>query len=208
MYDKSQVTIEQILNAAQRSFVANNYNDITMTAIAQAANMTKGAIYHHFKSKEDLFLQMMVRYLEGLRELLKPAVEFSGSACERLVMLTTLYLEQSLEEQLAVQLVRRDANRFSKKSRQNLIKAYQNALPNQIETIIADGMAKGEIVSGDARLLAWQFIAIVEVYLHEHARQKFDSPQAMSSHLTSLFIDGVGNQSRELEGRNNGKNVH
>ena len=208
MYDKSQATIEQILNAAQRSFVANNYNDITMTAIAQEANMTKGAIYHHFKSKEDLFLQMMVRYLEGLQDLLRPAVKFSGNARERLAKLTTLYLEQSLEEQLAVQLVRRDANRFSKKSRQNLIKAYQNALPNQIETIIADGMAKGEIVNGDARLLAWQFIAIVEVYLHEYARQKFDSPQAMSSRLAALFIDGVGNQSKELEGRNNGKNVH
>ena len=199
MYEKSQVTIEQILDAAQRSFVANEYNDITMTAIAQAANMTKGAIYHHFKGKEDLFLQMMVRYLERLGALLATAVHHTGNTRKRLAELTTCYLELPLEEQLAVQLVRRDTNRFSNEVRQTLIAAYQNALPNQIEAVIADGMAEDEITDGDARLLAWQFIAIVEVYLSDYARQKFDSPRAMATYLASLFIDGVGQQTMELE---------
>ena len=41
MYGKSQVTITQMLDAAQRSFVANNDNAITMTAIAREANITR-----------------------------------------------------------------------------------------------------------------------------------------------------------------------
>jgi TetR/AcrR family acrAB operon transcriptional repressor len=193
MYQKSQATITQILDAAQRSFVANNYNDVTMTAIAQEANITKGAIYHHFNSKEDLFLQMMVRYLNGIQILLQQAVDKTiGGARERLMQLTAAYLEQPLEDQHVIQLVRRDANRFTDGTRHTLIAAYQEALPNQIEAIIACGIANDQITSGDARLMAWQFVATVEVYLNDYARRKFDSPQAMAAYLTSLFIDGVG----------------
>lgn len=193
MYEKSQATITQILDAAQRSFVSNNYNEITMTAIAREANITKGAIYYHFASKEDLFLQMMVRYLNGIQTLLRRAVdETVGGARERLTQLTTAYLEQPLEDQHVIQLLRRDASRFADGTRQKLIVAYQEALPNQIEVILADGIVDGQVATGDARLMAWQFVAIVEVYLSDYARQKFESPQAMAAYLTSLFFDGVG----------------
>ncbi|MEM7118918.1 MAG: TetR/AcrR family transcriptional regulator [Chloroflexota bacterium] len=192
MYSKSLVTIAQILDAAQRLFVAYSYDDISMAAIAHEAEVTKGAIYHHFKGKEDLFLQMMIRYLECLQELLHGAVVAPGSTRKRLALLTTLYLEQALEEQKVMQLVRRDANRFGAKTREQLIRAYQAALPNQIEAIISEGIASEQVVAGDARLLAWQFVAIVEVCLSQYARQQFESPKEMATSLTTLFFDGAG----------------
>ena len=51
MYQKSLTTISNILTAAQTTFLRNNYDDITMSGIAQEAGVTKGAIYHHFESK-------------------------------------------------------------------------------------------------------------------------------------------------------------
>ena len=50
MYDKSLVTIAQILDSAQQLFINKSYDDITMVEIAREANVTKGAIYHHFNS--------------------------------------------------------------------------------------------------------------------------------------------------------------
>lgn len=196
MYEKSQATIAHIFAAAQRLFVANTYDDITMAAIASEAQVTKGAIYHHFKGKEELFLRMMVRYLDCLQILLQQSVTKKGSARERLTLLTVLYLTQSLEEQHVIQLVRRDANRFKDETRQRLVTAYQNALPNQIETIIREGVIAGEMIAGDTRLLAWQFVAIVEVYLSDYARQQFADPNSMAAHLTDLFFDGVGSVSQ------------
>jgi len=191
MYEKSHTTISHILDAAQEAFVTHNYEDITLTAIASEANVTKGAIYHHFKNKEDLFFQMMLRHLDSLQHLLQQAVETKGSSRERLAQLTILFLGQPLEAQRVIQLVRRDTNRFTTETRQKLIIAYQNALPNQIETIIADGIAAHEIVAADARLMTWHFIAIVEVYLHEYARKQFDDVTEMVNHLVSLFFYGV-----------------
>ena len=194
MYNKSLATITQILDAAQQLFVAKNYDDITMAEIARAANVTKGAIYHHISSKEQLFLKMMVRYLDRLQARLQTAVEADGAARERLTQLTTLYLTLPLEEQRVVQLVRRDSNRFAGETRNKLVTTYQNALPNQIESIIADGIEAGEIVAHDARLMAWHYVAIVEVSLTAYAREQFADVGAMAAYVTQVFWDGVGRQ--------------
>ena len=191
MYDKSLVTISQIISSAQNLFVNNSYDDITMQRIAQEANVTKGAIYHHFSGKEDLYLKMMIRYLEDLRDQLRQAVESSGPTKERLHQLTFLYLENPILFQRTIQLVRRDSNRFTGEKREALINAYQEALPNQIEAIVTDGIAAGEIKAGDARLYAWQYVAIVEVSLSDYARKRFDSPQKMAGYLTEIFFNGV-----------------
>lgn len=192
MFEKSQTTISQILDAAQHAFIESSYDDVSMAAIARAANITKGAIYHHFSGKEDLFLQMMERYLCGLRKLLQTAVNVDGSAQDRLTQLTLCYLEQPPTEQHVIQLVRRDANRFTDATRQRLITTYQEALPDPIEAIIVDGIANEEIVDGDTRLMAWQFVAIVEVYLSDYARSHFTEPVDMAEHVASLFFTGVG----------------
>lgn len=191
MYDKSLVTISQIIGSAQNLFVNNSYDDITMQRIAKEANVTKGAIYHHFSGKEDLYLQMLIRYLDDLKEQLCQAVEGSGSAKARLHHLTFLYLENPILFQRTIQLVRRDSNRFAGEKREALINAYQEALPNQIEAIVKDGIEEGEIKAGDTRLYAWQYVAIVEVSLSDYARKRFDSPKKMAGYLTDIFFNGV-----------------
>ena len=193
MYNKSLVTIAQIHDAAKQLFVRKSYDEITMTEIARLANVTKGAIYHHLNSKEDLFLQMMDRYLNDLQERLQTAVDEDGSAKHRLTLLTKLYLTLPLQEQRVIQLVRREGNRFKGENRQQLIAAYQNTLPEQIEQIIIDGMESGELMHGNSRLLAWQYVAIVETSLSDYARQCFKTPEEMATYLTETFIYGVGN---------------
>lgn len=191
MYEKSLTTIANMLDAAQVRFVNSNYDDITMTDIAEDAGVTKGAIYHHFDSKQHLYLTMMHRYLNGLRETLQTAVDEDGLARERLTHLTRLYLELPQVEQKVIQLVRRDNSRFSGEERAELIDAYQNALPRLIEQIIQDGIDSGEIAAGDARILSWQHVAIVEVGLSNYARERLGSPAEMAAYLTNMFMDGA-----------------
>lgn len=198
MYNKSLVTIAQILDSAQQLFVNKSYDDITMAEIAQEANVTKGAIYYHFNSKEELFLCMMERYLENLQTLLKEPVEQTGTARERLANLTALYFGLPSAEQRVVQLVRRESNRFEEDMREKIITAYQKALPDQIEMIIREGIAAGEIMAGDSRLLTWHFIAIVETTLPSYARQQFEDGYALANYLTNIFLDGAGTHQEQV----------
>lgn len=47
-------TVEKILNVSLRLFQEKGYEHTTIQDIVDALGMSKGAIYHHFKSKEDI----------------------------------------------------------------------------------------------------------------------------------------------------------
>jgi AcrR family transcriptional regulator len=48
-------TREHIIQVAGRLFLQKNYDGVSIQDITQAVGMTKGALYHHFASKEQLF---------------------------------------------------------------------------------------------------------------------------------------------------------
>ena len=191
MYAKSAVTIANILEAAASLFIARNFADVTMSDIAGAADVTKGALYHHFDSKEDLYLTMMHAYLEEIKSLVAPVVAADSPARERLRTFTLTFLRLPPEKQALMQLVRRDVNIFEGGERRRLVSAYQDALPVQAEKIIQEGIDNGEIIVADARLLAWEHVASVEVLMADYARDRLGGPEAMANFVIDLFFDGV-----------------
>ena len=59
-------TVEKILDVSMRLFSEKGYEHTTIQDIVDALGMSKGAIYHHFKSKEDIIDRLNDRYYEGL----------------------------------------------------------------------------------------------------------------------------------------------
>ena len=55
---RTRETRALLLRAAERIFVRDGYEKADLNEIAAAAGRTKGAIYAHFKSKEELFLAL------------------------------------------------------------------------------------------------------------------------------------------------------
>ena len=50
-----EVTIEKILDVSQRLFLEKGYDNTTIQDIVDSlGGLTKGAVYHHFKSKEEI----------------------------------------------------------------------------------------------------------------------------------------------------------
>ena len=59
-------TVEKILDVSMRLFSEKGYDHTTIQDIVDALGMSKGAIYHHFKSKEDILDRLNDRYYDGL----------------------------------------------------------------------------------------------------------------------------------------------
>ena len=50
-----EVTVEKILEVAERLFWEKGHDDTTIQNIIDGlGGLTKGAVYHHFKSKEEI----------------------------------------------------------------------------------------------------------------------------------------------------------
>ena len=188
---KSEATSARIIAAARSLFVVSSYADVTTDMIAQAAEVTKGGLYHHFPSKEQLYLSMMLDDLDRKRQLFELATTAPGTCRNRLARLTKDFLELPHEERELTRLVRRDINTFSGNERDLLVRAYQRALPEQVETIIRKGIDAGELAPGDARILSWSFVALVEVVIGDYADHVYGSVQARLDHVVDLFFEGA-----------------
>lgn len=52
---RSEATIAELVGAARTLFVERGYADTKLDDVVDAAGLTKGAVYHHFSGKRDLF---------------------------------------------------------------------------------------------------------------------------------------------------------
>lgn len=59
--EEALATREQLLDAAEQVFQKRGVGHTTLAEVADAAGLTRGAIYWHFKSKADLFEAMVAR---------------------------------------------------------------------------------------------------------------------------------------------------
>jgi AcrR family transcriptional regulator len=59
--ERTETTQLALLEAARALFVSKGYGDTSTPDIAQAASITRGALYHHFADKRDLFRQVLAR---------------------------------------------------------------------------------------------------------------------------------------------------
>jgi TetR/AcrR family acrAB operon transcriptional repressor len=74
--DAAEATRNQILDAAERVFSERGVSRTSLTDIAEAAHVTRGAIYWHFKDKAELFCEMVARVtmpMEGAPCQITPA---------------------------------------------------------------------------------------------------------------------------------------
>jgi AcrR family transcriptional regulator len=58
----AEATYEALLDSAALCFYEHGFVATSLDEIAQRARLTKGAIYHHFHSKRDLFMAVLERH--------------------------------------------------------------------------------------------------------------------------------------------------
>jgi AcrR family transcriptional regulator len=69
----AEATHEALLDSAALCFYEHGFAATSLDEIAQRARLTKGAIYHHFHSKRELFLAVLERHQENSAGLIAQA---------------------------------------------------------------------------------------------------------------------------------------
>lgn len=82
-----------ILDAAEKLFLQKGFAKTTISDIAQACELTNGAIYLYFKNKSEIILIIMTRISRSFGELLKEADDAGLSGIDRAARLLGVYKE-------------------------------------------------------------------------------------------------------------------
>jgi AcrR family transcriptional regulator len=84
---------QEILRTAGRLFQQRGYDATSMNDVAAALKLSKGGLYHHFQSKDEILFEIMNHAMELTQERVITPVRSIVGAEERLRALIRLHLE-------------------------------------------------------------------------------------------------------------------
>ena len=90
-------TRERLLDAAEQAFAVAGYRQVRMDDLAEAADVSVGAIYDHFGSKDGLYLALAERALDQFSGYLDEAFRDEYSPIEQVMAAADVYLRFHLE---------------------------------------------------------------------------------------------------------------
>ena len=187
-------TVQKILDASLKLFLEKGYEETTvLDIISEMGGLTRGAFYHHFKSKEEVFDALCEKlfYESNPFEKAKSHKELNG--LEKLKFVLRTSFDETEHHQLSMasmQLLESPA--FLKK----LIESNQELAP-MYQELIEEGIQDGSIHSGQPKLLADLFVLLTNFWSiptiypmsDEEAWQKFLMIKSVLDHLGLPVID-------------------
>src|SRR5689334_14386765 len=95
-----EATRATLLAVARRLFAARGYPDVSVDEIVHAARVTKGALYHHFKDKLEVFRAVVVEIEEEILDRLAAAAAKPGDGVVKLRAACHEYLDSCVLDEV------------------------------------------------------------------------------------------------------------
>ncbi len=98
---------QEILRTAARLFQQRGYDATSMNDVAAALKLSKGGLYHHFQSKDEILFEIMNHAMDITEERVLGPVRGIGDPEERLRALIRLHIEvvlSPLDREITVML--------------------------------------------------------------------------------------------------------
>ena len=142
-------TQEKILAAAQAEFARRGYDGARVDAIVARAKISKNLLYHHFRSKEDLYIRVLERTYETLRRR-QGDIPLAGlDPIEAMLRLCESTFQVFVEEpDVIVMLNTENLHRGKHISKSPIIRALYDRLSESLRIILKDGEEKGVFRKG------------------------------------------------------------
>ncbi|MEY8278555.1 TetR/AcrR family transcriptional regulator [Blautia marasmi] len=130
--------IENIITISAKLFAEKGYDKTSMQDIADAVGMSKGGIFHHFSSKEDIFNAVMERQFEQITETVKKWLdEMHGLTAKE--KLRGLIKRNLMDEKI----IKESGNMISSAAERQIILAFTQDNVKKLAPIIADVIREG-----------------------------------------------------------------
>ncbi|MFC4077777.1 TetR/AcrR family transcriptional regulator [Salinithrix halophila] len=181
----------KIIQAARQLFAEKGYKDTSMADIVKASNSSKGNVYYHFKSKEDLFLHVIEEDDKAWEESWKKEQQKYKTARDQLLGLANFSAVRDAHHPLN----RAFAEFYSQPNHSPAIQEKMNELSDRyisiIENIIVKGNQNKEWNVSDVKQVSAIATAIftgLEIHTNRDSVQK---RQEVFRRTIEIFIGGI-----------------
>ena len=162
-------TVRKILDTAERLFIEKGYDRTSLQEIIQETSLSKGAIYHHFASKEDILYSVCDRIGRRNGEILSKVRDAPGlSGLEKLRTIFKVSMQPERQAKMFCMMpYLLDNARFLATEMQSI---FAEVAPRFIEPILRQGLADGSIQTDHPRELAEAMMLLSDIWINPIVR--------------------------------------
>ncbi|GAA4683719.1 TetR/AcrR family transcriptional regulator [Pseudonocardia yuanmonensis] len=148
---------QDILEAAAVAFTRNGYDATTIDDIADELRATKGRVYHYYRSKADIFLDVVHTGMRDLLAEIRPLAEGDDDAVGRLERMVRTHAAMMMTrhafQRVAVQAVEmRRLGQGPRYESLHEIVAMRDEYEQLFADVVAQGQREGSVRGTDPRL--------------------------------------------------------
>lgn len=185
-------TIQRILEEALKLFIENGYEHTSIQDIINnLGGLSKGAIYHHFKSKEEIFDAVCAKighenlvYYDKIRD------DKSKNGYEKLkAMMKAAYTNPNNHAVMAMTSKIVSDPKFLMNQ---IDEIYTLVAPLYIEPIIKQGMSDGSIQTAYPKELAEVLITLINIWVNPIITKTTPAEMRRKIEFFDVLLQGIG----------------
>jgi AcrR family transcriptional regulator len=182
---------ERILAVAREAFATRGFADVSMQEIADAAGLTKAAIYYHFADKEALFQEVLIAEVDRIAAGVAAELAAGASLHEQLARVVRFALETNRGD---FGRLLSDAHRYCDKERLGAIHERVSQPYALIREAFARALARGEIRPVDLEVTLALFLWMLGGLMKgSDVGPPIElAPQTLGNIVADLVIRGIG----------------
>lgn len=190
---------ERILAAAEALFSRDGFDAVSINAIADKAGVSKANVFHHFKTKNDLYLAVLKAACARFCDCIDDFGSDRGPFPQRFGSFALDYLEHVLERAEITRLIQRDLLENGSRCGPELAERVFGQNFARLAEIIRGGQGKGELRKDiDPAMVAVMVIAINitffqarDVFRHYPEVDFMDDPARYSRLAVDILLHGI-----------------
>lgn len=197
---EKQFRRELIIDAAERVFFKNGFENTTMNDIANEAGFSKGTVYLNFKNRQDLHFAIVLRATSIIENLLKDSFKLIGTPDEQLEIMLQAYIHFTKKHvKYATVLSHFKPSDIKKVSLPYIEQFFNEKSPLSILKGILQELQELEQIRGDIKpaelsLILWSQISGIlnNVYFNESfLRLSGTNPEDIIQNHIKILLNGI-----------------
>lgn len=179
-----------ILKRAAAVFAKSGYTGSSINDLSDAIDLSRGALYHYFPSKEAILCGILDNHLLRFLDVIEHAMRPNGSAIDQLRAVTRAIVDlnsQSPDEQI---LILNEVNQLSKEDRERITDLERRVLDRLSDLLIRVDSA-GKITPRNKRVYTMMYLGIINYTFAWYDPKGRIKPAEYADMATDLFLHGL-----------------
>ncbi len=183
---------EAILKASAELFLEKSYGRTSLNDVAQRLNITKPALYHYFRNKEDILVECYRLGCGMIAEMLNQIAEQGGTGLEKVEEFIYSYANV-MTMNFGRCVMRLDEGDLSSDARAE-VRSQKKKVDRRLRSFIQEGIEDGSITPCEPKIAAFSIAGAVNWICMWYEPEGVLSPEEIASQFARTLTRGLANQ--------------